>query len=157
MSEPPPDVASSFLFCSFVLSACVCSPEVTVTSFAPTPFVSPRGLFDTNHPRGFARLGCQTCRFYVMPTLVSRDVLVWELRRAILDMATGVKLQPGKSGKESKSLFAGGQSKVSVGENHYSYQTSLKLPCRACRRCDAALAQWAAQTGSAEWPPNPAL
>ena len=29
-----------------------------------------------------------------MPTLVSRDVLVWELRRAILDMATGVKLQP---------------------------------------------------------------
>ena len=133
---------------------------VTLTSdscfLPPSPRLSHR-LFDTNHPRGFARLGCQTCRFYVMPTLVSRDVLVWELRRAILDMATGVKLQPGKSGKESKSLFAGGQSKVSVGENHYSYQTSLKLPCRACRRCDAALAQWAAQTGSAEWPPNPAL
>ena len=72
-------------------------------------------------------------------------------------MFAGTFVSSGKSGKESKSLFAGGQSKVSVGENHYSYQTSLKLPCRACRRCDAALAQWAARTGSAKWPPNPVL
>ena len=30
------------------LSACACSPEVTVTSYSPTPFVSPRGIFNTN-------------------------------------------------------------------------------------------------------------
>ena len=72
-------------------------------------------------------------------------------------MFAGTFVSSGKSGKESKSLFGRGQSQVSVGENHYSYQTSLKLPCRAFRCCDAALAQWAAQTGSAEWPPNPAL
>ena len=69
-SKPPPDVALSLLFvslffllvrvapklrcsplppvCLLVLSACACSPEVTVTSSSPTPFVSPRGLFDKN-------------------------------------------------------------------------------------------------------------
>ena len=43
------------------------------------------------------KLERQTCHFYVMPlelSLVSHAALVWELRRAILDMASGVKLQP---------------------------------------------------------------
>ena len=30
--------------CFFVLLACACSPEVTVTSSSPAPFVSPRGV-----------------------------------------------------------------------------------------------------------------
>ena len=33
---------------SSVLSACACSPEVTVTSYSPTLFVSPRGLLNPN-------------------------------------------------------------------------------------------------------------
>ena len=48
LSEPPPDVAFSSLFRSFVLTAGACSPEVTVTSFSPTPFVSPRCLCNTH-------------------------------------------------------------------------------------------------------------
>ena len=44
LSEPPQDVAFSSLFCFFVLSACACSPDVTVTSYSPTPFVSHRGI-----------------------------------------------------------------------------------------------------------------
>ena len=44
LSEPPQDVAFSSLFCFFVLSACACSPDVTVTSYSPTPFASHRGI-----------------------------------------------------------------------------------------------------------------
>ena len=43
-SEPPLDAALSSLFCFFVLSACACSSEVTVTSYSPTSFVSRRGI-----------------------------------------------------------------------------------------------------------------
>ena len=37
-----------FPLCLFVRFACACSPEVTVTSSSPTPFVSPRGFLKTN-------------------------------------------------------------------------------------------------------------
>ena len=68
----PPDAALSLLFvrlffllvrvapklrcsplssvCLFVLSACACSPEVTVTLSSPAPFMSPRGIFNKTHP-----------------------------------------------------------------------------------------------------------
>ena len=36
--------------CFFVLSACACCPEDTVTSSSPTPFVSPRSIFDKTYP-----------------------------------------------------------------------------------------------------------
>ena len=48
LSEPPQDVAFSSLFCFFVLSARAYRSEVAVTSSSPTPFVSLRGLFNTN-------------------------------------------------------------------------------------------------------------
>ena len=38
----------SLLFCFFVLSARAYRSEVAVTSSSPTPFVSLRGLFNTN-------------------------------------------------------------------------------------------------------------
>ena len=41
-------LCSVLLLGFFVLSAFACSPEVTVTSSSPTPFVSPRGIFNTN-------------------------------------------------------------------------------------------------------------
>ena len=42
-----------------MISACACSPEVTVTSSSPAPFMSPRGIFNETHstpflPRRFA-------------------------------------------------------------------------------------------------------
>ena len=37
-------MGAAFSFCFFVLSACSCRSEVTVTSSSPTPFVSLRGI-----------------------------------------------------------------------------------------------------------------
>ena len=45
---PPMDADFSSLFSFFALSLCACRFEVTVTSVSLPPFVSPRGLFNTN-------------------------------------------------------------------------------------------------------------
>ena len=44
------DVALYSLLYFFALSACVCRPEVTVTSSSPTPSVSHRGIVNKIHP-----------------------------------------------------------------------------------------------------------
>ena len=49
-SEPPPDIALYSLLDFFVLSACACSPDVTVTSSSPLPSVSRRSIFNKIHP-----------------------------------------------------------------------------------------------------------
>ena len=59
---------SLFSVCFLVLSACACSPEVTVTSSSPTPFVSPRGLLHKNQ--------CFSCSFQVTVTSFSLSSFV---------------------------------------------------------------------------------
>ena len=50
-----------FSVCLFVLSACACSPKVTVTSSSPTPITLHRGSFNKTHPSLSQRVELYSC------------------------------------------------------------------------------------------------
>ena len=57
--QRPTYTAFSSLFCTFLLSACACSSEVTVTPYSPTSFVSLRGILTQTNPYTLSL--CRSC------------------------------------------------------------------------------------------------